>query len=809
MLSIKNNLASHFFVKGYYFLFLLIVLKSGVVLAQAYEGEYKGVNYYARDSIVMQVQSELVTFHGDVQLTSADIKLTADMVVYNTKKSELCAYGTKDSLGNWIGRPVFTQNGSSFTQDEVCYNLRSSKGFSRHAVTQEGELVFHAGQSKRHPSNELHITNGKFTTCDADNPHYHFHLKKAIMMPYDKVVSGPLYMKFRKIPTPLALPFAWFPIKRDTRSHGILLPSYGDGGRLGFFLKDFGYYVPLGDHWDTRVMVDLYSGGSWAVKNISQYNYRYKSSGNFTLSYNRQMNSFEGLPDYSLLNNFFVRWDHLQDPKAKPNQTFSASLNFGSTGNFQNNLNSSLEDYLTNTFQSSVQWSYNSPRSPYSITTSALHSQNSLTGLVSMTLPSITINMSRRSVSDMVGLDRGRFKLLDDISVSYNTRFENLWEISDTALSALDLSKLDIENGFKHSVSTSLSRSFGFITVAPSFQYSEFTGFSQIEKNWYYDPEGLLVEESDTLGGFYADRDWNASISANTRIYGMFSFKEKRRVKAIRHVLMPSISASYTPERSRFRVQELGGEEFEWNPWEVNRFTPIDVRESGSVNYSLNQNLEAKVTDKVTGKVKKVKIIESITTSSGYNFLADSLQMADITTKGFTNLFNKVNLNVNMTQSAYARNESGEEISQYLVSQGEGLLRLKRATAAVGTSFNGGKDAGMPWNAKLDYTMNLGRIWNTDLLRDTTAITHGVAVNGGVNLFKKWKIDVQTGYDLVLREFTPTQLNVHWDLHCWELSFNWIPVGVRQSFALKLNIKSPLLKDIKIEARGSDGQFLF
>ena len=791
------------------FLFLLLLLKSGVVLAQNIEGEYDDLNYSARDSMAMMVQDEIVTFYGDVKLTSSDIMLTADRVIYNTKKNELCAYGTKDTLGNLIGSPVFTQDGSSFTQDELCYNLRTLKGYSKNAVTTEGELVFHAEESKRHPSNELHITNGKLTTCDANNPHYHFHLKKAVLLPYDKVVSGPLYMKFRKIPTPLALPFAWFPIKRDVRSHGILLPSYGDGGNLGFFLKDFGYYVPLGDHWDTRVLFDIYSGGSWAVKNVSQYNYKYIASGNFEISYNRQAIGFESLPDFQAINNFFIRWSHIQDPRARPNQTFKASVEFGSTGNFQQNLNSSLEDYLSNTFQSSVQWSYSSPRKPYSLTTSALHSQNSVTGLVTMTLPSVTFNMSRRSVSDMLGLDRGRVKILDDISVSYNSRFENLGSISDTALSVLDLSQLDIENGFKHNISASLSRALGFVTISPSFQYNEYTAFNQLEKFWSYDDEGLLVESIDTLGGFFADRDWSASISANSRFYGMFTFKEKSRVKSIRHVLTPNISARYTPERSRIRAQELGQDVLEWNPWEINRFTPIDIRESGSINFSLNQNLEAKVTDKNKENIKKVKIIESLTTSTGYNFLADSLQLADVYTSGFTSLFNLVNLNFNSFQSAYARDSSGNEIGRYLIEQGKGLLRLKRVTAAVGTSFSGGKNAGMPWNTRVDYTMNLGRNWDSILQSDTTAITHSIAVNGGIDLFKKWSIDFQSGYDLVLKEVTPTAINLHWDLHCWELTFNWIPIGIRQSFALKINIKSPLLKDIKFEARGSDGQFLF
>ena len=784
-------------------------MKSGVVCAQTLDGEYDGVNYSARDSMVMHVPNEIVTFYGDVVLTSDDIKLTADKVIYNTKKSEICAYGTKDSLGNWIGRPVFTQDGSSFTQDEVCYNLRTQKGFSRHAVTQEGELVFHAGQSKRHPSNELHITNGKFTTCDAENPHYHFHLRKAIMIPYEKVVSGPLYMKFRKIPTPLALPFAWFPIKRDIRSHGILLPSYGDGKQMGFFIKDFGYYLPLGEHWDTRLLFDLYSGGSWAVKNLSQYNYRYKSSGDFELSYNRQVQGFQGLPDYNAINNFFVRWYHVQDPKSKPNTSFSASLNFGSTGNFQQNLNSSLDEYLTNTFQSNIQWSYNSPRSPFSLNTSAQHSQNSVTGLVTMTLPSVTLNMNRRSMSDLFGLERGRAKILDDINISYNTRFENLGEISDTALAAFNLGELDMENGFKHNVSISSSKNLGFLTFSPSFRYDEYTAFNQIDKQLIYDSEGLITEDVDTLGGFYGNRDWSASLSLNTRFYGMFTFKDKRKIKAIRHVLTPTLSASYRPERSRIRSLELDTISTSWNPWEVNRFAPNDVRESGAINFTLNQNLEAKVRDRKTDEINKVKIIESLTTSTGYNFLADSLHLSDITTTGFTSLFNKVNLNFNATQSAYGRDSSGLEINEFLFQQGNGLVRLKRATAAVGTSFKGGKDAGLPWNTRIDYTMNLGRNWNTLDQSDNTDITHGIALSGGIDLFSKWKVDFQSGYDLVLKEPTPTQVNIYWDLHCWELTFNCIPFGDRQSFALKVNIKSALLKDIKLEARRSDGQFLF
>lgn len=788
-----------------FFLFLFLLLKNGVVL-----GQDTTLSYTASDSIVMISDSNLVKLYGDVKVTSGDIELTADRVVYKTDLKEACAYGTQDSLGNWIGRPIFNQGGSVFTQDQLCYNFNTQKGYSHHAVTSEGEIVFHAENSKRLPGDQIHVLGGKFTTCDADNPHFHFHLAKAILYPDDKVISGPLYLKFRKIPTPFALPFAWFPLNNEKRSHGLLLPSYGDGGSLGFFLKDIGYYVPIGENMDTRFLFDIYSGGSWAAKNITQYKYRYRSNGNFTLSYNRRVTGFRERPGFTAENNFFVRWSHTQDPKARPNQRFSASLNFGSTDIFQENLNASMEDYLSNTFQSSIQWSYTSPRAPFSLTTSARHSQNSVTGNVSVTLPSAMLTMGRRSFSDLLGIEKGRSKLLDGVSVSYSSQFENIGEIADSSLAAFDLSQMRISNGLKHSVSASSSSSLGFLTLAPSLQYDEFMSFSQLDKSLVYDVDGNIIELNDTLGGFSSDRDWRASISANTRFYGMFSFGTDSRIQAIRHVLTPSLSLSYSPQRTRTQMITLDDEELSWNPWELSRFRPLDLRESGAMNFSLGQNLEAKITDSESGEIKKVKIIDSFTSSASYNFLADSLQLSDISSRGFTSLFNKVNLNITMIHSAYQRDSLGSEISTFLAStKNASPVRLKRATAAIGTSFNGGKDGGYPWDMRVDYTMNLNRVFDPSQQSDTTSIRHGIAMRGGVKLFSKWDLALQTGYDIKYREFTPTAINVNWDLHCWEFTFNWIPFGTRQSFALKLNIKSALLKDIKIETRGGNGDFLF
>ena len=424
---------------------------------------------YDADDIYFAVDSGIAYLTGNATVVSGSMTLTAHRIVLQLDDNLVCAFGKLDSAGGWVGRPVFQDGPQSFTQDQLCYNFESGKGLSRHAVTTEQDIVFHADRAKRQPDETIHVRNGKFTTCDAENPHFHFHLTKAIMVPNEKVVSGPLYLKFRKVPTPLALPFGWFPLQREKQSQGILLPGYGDGGNLGFFLKDLGYYMPLGEHWDAKLLTDIYTGGSWAARVGSNYKYRYRSSGSFSLSFQRQRQGFAGTPGFGLSNNFFVRWNHSQDPRARPNSRFNASVNFGSSGNFQQNLNSSQEEYLSNTFQSSLQWTANVPRTPFSTNISARHSQNSLTGNVQLTLPSLSINMQRTSLAKLIGVQVGRSSFLDGVAVTYSSQMENTIQAPDSVFGAQDWSSFDFRNGLKHKLKLSSSSSIGFVSIAPTF----------------------------------------------------------------------------------------------------------------------------------------------------------------------------------------------------------------------------------------------------------------------------------------------------------------------------------------------------
>ena len=767
------------------------------------------VEYDAQD-IYFAVDSGLAYLTGEAQVVSGTMTLRAHRIVLDLEAGEVCAYGTRDSTGAWVGRPEFKDGPQSFSQDQLCYNFETGKGLSRHAVTTEQDIVFHADRAKRQPDETVHVRDGKFTTCDADNPHFHFHLTKAIMVPNEKVVSGPLYLKFRKIPTPLALPFGWFPLQREKQSQGILLPGYGDGGDLGFFLKDLGYYMPLGDHWDAKLLTDIYTGGSWAARVASNYNYRYRSTGSFSVSYQRQREGFAGTPGFGLSNNFFVRWSHSQDPRARPNSRFNASVNFGSSGNFQQNLNSTQEEYLSNTFQSSLQWTAKVPRTPFSTNISARHNQNSLTGNVTLTVPSLSLNMQRTSLSKLVGLDAGKSALLDGVAVTYSTQMENTIQGADSAFGAQDWSSLKIRNGLKHKLKLTSSSSVGFVSLSPSFTYDQYDSFQSLDVSEVQVTEDSTAFVNDTLRGFQSANEWRLGVTASTRFYGTFNMPGEGRVKAVRHVLAPSLGVSYNPERMREQSLVTDAGEVGWNPYALGRYVPNDLREAGSLNFGLSQNIEAKVADRETGELRKVKILDNLSTSGNFNFVADSLKLSDFQTRAFTSLFNRVNVNVNATHTAYARDTlTGQVIDTFLASQGQGLVRLKRVTGAMGTSFKSAQDAGTPWNARLDYNVNLSRQWASELQRDTSVVTHALSARGSVNVLKRYKLDVTTGYDLARREFTPTNLNFYVDLHCWELSFNWIPFGVRQSFSLRLNVKSALLRDLKLEARGSDGKLLF
>ena len=793
--------------------------------------------YDAADSLIFDLEEKMVRMYNNAVVRFDGMELKAAYIEYSFVDNLACAQGLLDTAGVLYGVPEFKDDGPSFSQKSLCFNFRTKKGYSHEVLTQDGDAYLHAETAKRHTNDWIHIKDGKFTTCDAENPHFHFHITKGVVVPSDKIVTGPVYLKVRKVPLPLALPFAWFPNKKES-SHGIILPGYGNANQLGFFLKGAGYYVPIGDYLDNKVTFDLYSRGSWNARNVTNYRKKYKYNGNLDISRTVTKVGFSELPTYSKRTDFFVRWNHNQDIKARPNTRFGASINAGTSSNFRNTLSSNQNDVISNTFTSSVNWS-KSWKSKYNLSIQARHSQNTLNGNVDIVLPSVSFSRNRFDLP-LGFLNRSKSmkkKWYEKIGVSYSMNTENLLNTNDSLLSLNNLSALSgtMRNGLKMqgSASTSLKAMNGFVTINPSFNYNEYWTAQYVTQS--LDLE-TLTTQVDTLYGFKRGNNWSAGLNASTKIYGTYALKNSKKVKAFRHVMTPNIGLSYDPFRD-FRTYGFfgdGGEFSSYSQFDISRYSPSNRSEAGAITFGLQNNLEMKVRDKSAKKVsyKKVKLIESLNLTSNYNLVADSLNLAPISLRAYTKIGSKLNMTINSRFSAYDRDSTGVRINTYMWDSQRKLARMENFNVAFNTSLKSKNKTGekktdgvtddemeildrnqdafvdfsVPWSVNAKYNFNLQKQWQEETQKDSLLITQAIMLNGDFSLFKNWKIGFNTGYDFVANKATITTLNLYWDLHCWEASFTWVPIGPLKSYSVQLNVKSAMLQDLKLQRRGNLGQ---
>ncbi len=791
------------------------------------------VVYFGKDSTVMDLEAEKVYLYGlESYVKYGDLEVKAARIEFSFKEYVAYAKGIPDSTGTLIGRPVFKDKETQFDEDSLAYNFKTKRGLSYGARTQEGEAYLLAGVSKKQSNDWINIGKGKFTTCDKPKPHYYFHLSKAIVVPDEKVVSGPLVLKFGKIPTPLAVPFGFFPNKKES-THGILLPGYGNGNDRGYFLQNLGYYIPINQRWETKFLFDIYTRGSTVMRNNTNYKKNYKYSGNFDIS---RTVSKQGIPELntdSELRTFNVRWTHSQDPKARPNSRFSANVNAGSSQNFTNNLNSSQTDFLSSTFQSSIQYNKSWSGSPFALGVSANHSQNTQTRVVNVTLPAVALTMSRINI----------FKKIFDqnpLGLNASAAIENTVSTSETNFRFDNLNYLNgiSRNGARYnaSLSTSYKLPKG-ITFNPSLNADWLWTFKYLERSL----SNSGVQVADTLYGFRQNLTWNTSGSFNFRVYGTYIMKNPdAKIKAFRHMLQPTIGVSYTPYAStqRFGYYGADGSFLGYSPWDVAKFVPSNTQEQGNINFGMTQNIEAKVRDKSSAKVayKKVKLIESFRTNLSYNMIADSLNFSNLSLSAFTTIAKNTTITYSSTYSLYEVNTDGRDINQFLWENGGQWLRSEGSTIALSTDLKGGQsttntnradnrteeeedfvnqnragliDLSIPWTLTLNYNLRVAHTFNTTADVFERELIQSATFRGNVNLFQKVALSFDSGYEFETKKLTTTTIGVTVDLHCWELMGTWVPFGLRRSYMVQLNIKSALLKDLKLQRRGNYGDLLY
>ena len=784
------------------------------------------VKYDADDSVRFSIQEKKVYLYGNGFVKYLTTELRADYIELDMDKKLAMATGVPDSVGKLKGTPKFKDGGQEFESTELHYNFDTKKGYVTEIITQEGEGYIQGKTTKKMSDSVYCVKHGMYTTCDEhDHPHFGLNMSKAKMIKDKKIFVGFTNLELEGIPLPIFIPFGFFPITKKATS-GIIMPTYGEERMRGFNLRGGGYYIYINDYIDMNITGDIYTNGSWGLQYATQYRKRYKFNGNLNFTISKNYVSEKGLPDYQESSDWSVRWTHTQDGKANPYSSFSASVDMSSANNNYYNANT-VDGIANQRKQSSISWSKKWPESPFSLSGSFNHSQNSRDSSIAITLPNLSLRMTQIYPFRKKGKS-GEMKWYDNIGVSYSAELRNSIQTKEDKLFKSSFER-DWSNGFKHNIPISLQFKIAKdVTFTPSLNYNGYLNLKTIEKIWIPDTSanGGQFITRDVPGLNYShDYSASGSIGYTPTIYGMFMFKPGCKVVAIRHMIRPSISASYTPAikpLGNYKKSYFDGEkEVEYDIHEGLTYRPNTTggKQSGSISFSLDNNVEMKVrNDKdTTGdeEFKKVKLLESFRLSTSYNPFADSMNFSNISISARTKILNnKVDLNFSGTIDPYAIDTNNVRYNKYHGKLG----RLTNATISTNFSFSadngqnkekkndlvGGfyddyMDFDVPWNISISYNFTYSR---PSPYRSPT-ISQIVNFSGDLSLTPKWKINFQSGYDIKNKEVTSTSFGVTRDLHCWEMTFNCMPFGQHQSYNFEIHVRSSLLRDLKLTKRDS------
>ena len=731
----------------------------------------------------------------------------------------------------------------------------------------------------------LNMVGGKYTTCDEhDHPHFYIQMTKAKVRPKKNIVTGPVYMVIEDVPLyPIGLPFCFFPFS-STYSSGVIMPTYQDDSQRGFGLRDGGYYFALSDYIDLAVTGEIYTKGSWGLQAQSSYKKRYLFSGNFNAAYQVSKFGDKGLADYSLTKDFRINWTHSQDPKANPYRTFSASVNFA-TSSFDRNSAMGIYNPNTtnNTKGSSINITQRFPNNPLTLSATMNVNQNSKDSMISVTLPDLTITLSR-----IFPFKRknpvGRERWYEKISMSYSGYFRNSITTKENQLFKSNIIK-DWKNSMEHSIPVSATfTAFKYINISPSFNYKESWYTSKITKQ--FDPQLNTLVNRDTTYGFYRIYNYNASLSASTTLYGFYKPLPflGNKVEMIRHRFEPSITVSAQPDfaSSRFGFyetyvyQDANGEdrEYTYSPFAHNMYGVPGTGKQGNISFDVNNNIEMKVrSDKDSTGFKKISLIDKLSLGMSYNMAADSFKWSDLSVGLRLKLSKSYTLNLNGQFDTYTYDENGHRVDIPRWKAGKGIGRLRGTSTSFSYTFNndtfkklfGGGDSSsdksgnqsastdpnadpdglnpdgegegenkesggrllgkkketgetdadgyliskIPWSLSFSYGLSLRYgDFNRSKLEYDYALTHSLSFNGNIQPTKNWRFNFNATYDFDAKKISYMTCNVTRNLHCWQMTASFVPVGPYKSYTFSIAVSSALLKDLKYDKRSNyrDGQ---
>jgi lipopolysaccharide assembly outer membrane protein LptD (OstA) len=819
------------------------------------------VDYYGEDYVYMDKKASKVYMYNKAFITYQTYRIDAGLIILDYNKNEVTAKGI-DSAGVYSQKPIFVEGSNKVEPDSIRFNFTTKKAIVYNSRTFQNEMNVLSEITKKENDSVYFLRNVKFTTAeDIENPEYYFYTRKAKFVPQKKVVTGLTNMYIADVPTPIGLPFAFFPLS-ETRTSGFLLPNIGENNNRGFFLQNGGYYFAINDYVDLTVLGDYYTNGSYGFRLDSDYALRYKFRGNVSFRYENLINSERGFPDFTQSSLYNIRWSHNQDQKVNPSSRFSASVNLGSSRYLQQSINQTNNaSQLVNTLSSSISYSKSFETEPQvQFTIAGTHSQNTQTEAINMSLPNFNGSVSRIfPFAPKNGVKKG---VIENINLQYNVVAENRISTTDSLFFKKEMFE-GAQIGARHTIPISTNfKILKYLSLSLSTNYQETWVGKTISRN--YDEtanEGQGAVIQDTISGFDSYRTYGFSTGVGTTLYGTFNFGKDKKIQAIRHVMRPSIGYSISPGFQQYYDDytivsadpEVNDQVVEYSRFENTLYGAPGKLYSSSMSIALSNTLEAKIRDKDTTAVdpKKLILLNNLNFSTGYNFSADSLKWSNVQVTGSIPIVKKLDFNFNGSLDPYALDNDNTRIDKFNIENGGSLFRLVNGNISLNYSFsskdfeknedededfdsdtfrNGGRPDDLfgdptefndlspvpinnknkkkstekswyqydiPWDLRLAYTLTY-----SNSQRQNEISSQSLMMSSSLELSPKWSVRVSSGYDFKNKGVTLTQLGFVRDLDSWTMRFNWTPIGARNtSWNFFIGIKGSILKDIKYDKR--------
>jgi hypothetical protein len=820
------------------------------------------VDYYGEDYVLLNRKENKVYMYNKAYIIYGDMRIDAGLIILDYNKNEVYAKGI-DSAGVYSQRPIFVQANNRVEPDSIRYNFDTEKALVYNSRTEQNGFRVISEVTKKVNDSVVYLRNVKFTTSkNIDDPEYYFYTRKAKFVPKKKIVTGLTNMYIADVPTPVGLPFAYFPLTED-RTSGFIIPSFGENNSRGFFFQNGGYYFAINDYLDFSLLGDYYTNGSYALRGESAYVLKYKYRGNFSARYEYLVQEERGFPNFQESAIYNIRWTHSQDMKSNPSSRFSASVNLGSSKYFNQSINQTNNaSALVNTLSSSVSYSKSFEGDPQvNLTVAATHSQNTNTQQIAMSLPNLNASVSR--IYPFAPKDGTKKGIIQNINFQYDVTAENRIQTVDSLFFKPEMFN-SAQIGAQHNIPlTTNFKILKYLSASAGTNYRETWVLKSTRKRYdetANDGSGGIVQ--DTVSGFESYRTYNFSTSLGTTLYGLFNFGTDKKIQAIRHVVRPSVSYNINPAFDRyydkFRVPntadpELDDEIVQYSRFENTLYGPPSKVYSSSIGMSLSNTFEAKIRDSDTTAVepKKVVLLNNLNFSTAYNLAGDSLKWSPLQFNGSIPIIPKLDFNFSGALDPYALDNNNNKIDVFNINNGGSLFRLTNANVSINYSFsskdfesdgkdtdkidnetfrNGGRPDDLFGEASNIYDGQIYKDKDDDDVDKTNVewynftipwdvrfaytITYGNAqrqneissqsfmMSTNMELAPRWTVGVSSGYDFKNKGVTLTQFRFQRDLESWQMSFNWTPIGsINTAWYFFIGIKSSVLSDIKYDKR--------